>query len=148
MTRKKKIYDEENDKKVFPDRNEEDEIVEEEIEKEDNDSKLLDEVLGAGDEKPDFELEPEENPHIDDFTAPNNNGIPPVTSIKISEEDRLRVIVAQLQMQNLELESKIIEQKHARKVDELNKLIADYKDKYTVPDEWKLHAPSGTFNKG
>ena len=51
-------------------------------------------------------------------------------------------------MQNLELESQVLEQKHTRKVEELNKLLSDYKDKYDVPAEWKLHAPSGTFNKG
>lgn len=135
MTRKKKI-DEGTETSI----KEQDEEV-----KEDS---LLDEVLGYGDEKPDFELEPEENPHIDDFTSSKPDGIPPVTSIKITEEDRLRVLVAQLQLQNFELESKIIEQKHGRKVDELNNLISDYKDKYNVPDEWKLHAPTGTFNKG
>jgi len=94
----------------------------------------------------DFELEPEENPHIDDFTS-SNGGIAPVTSIQLSEEDRLKVLVAQLQIQNYELESKVLEQKHARKLDELNRLIADYKINYSVPNEWKLHAPTGTFNK-
>jgi len=105
--------------------------------------KKLDESIEDDD---DLELEPEENPHIDDFTS-SNGGVAPVTSIQISEEDRLKVLVAQLQIQNYEHESKVLEQKHARKVDELNRLIADYKINYSVPNEWKLHAPTGTFNK-
>ena len=91
------------------------------------------------------EIEPEENPHIDDFTS--TKGIGPVTSIQITDEDKFRVIVAQLQMENLELESKLIEQKHTAKVTELNRIISDYKVKYEVPDEWKLHLASGSFNK-
>ena len=129
---------------------EEEKIKNDEINEEENDEKpadLLDEVLGSGDEIPDFDMEPEENPHIDDFTPPNQGGPAPVTSIQVSEEDRLRVLVAQLQIQNFETESKLIEQKHGRKVDELNRLISDYKDKYDVPDDWKLHGPTGTFNK-
>jgi len=108
---------------------------------------LLDKVIGSGDDIPDFDLEPEENPHIDDFTASTEGGTPPMTSIQITEEDRLKVLVAQLQMQNLETESKLVEQKHGRKVDELNRLIADYKVTYNVPDDWTLHGPTGTFNK-
>jgi len=124
-------------------------VIEDVIEEEEdeNTENLLDKVIGSGDDVPDFDLEPEENPHIDDFTSSNEGGVPPVTSIQISEEDRLRVLVAQLQMQNLETESKLVEQKHGRKVDELNRLIADYKVTYNVPDDWALHGPTGTFNK-
>ena len=126
------------------------EKLDEEI-KEDVDTDTLDEVVQDmdGDEAKDisdFDLEPEENPHVDDFTASNEGGVPPVTSIQVSEEDRLRILVAQLQIENLELESKVTEQKHARKVDELNRLVADYKTKYEVPEGWKLNPVSGTFN--
>ncbi len=108
-----------------------------------------DDIIGDGVETiTDLELEPEENPHIDDFTPSVEGGAPPVSSIQVTEEDRLKVVVSQLQIQNLELESKVIEQKHVRKVEDLNRLIADYKINYSVPDDWKLHAPTGTFNKG
>ena len=106
----------------------------------------VEEELDDLEEEEDFpEIEPEENPHIDDFTS--TKGIGPVTSIQITDEDKFRVIVAQLQMENLELESKLIEQKHTAKVTELNRIISDYKVKYEVPDEWKLHLASGSFNK-
>ena len=123
----------EKEKRVKKDEKANDEILD----------KIVDDEIKDDDE---FELEPEENPHIDDFTS-SNGGVAPVTSIKVSEEDRLKVLVAQLQIQNMELESKILEQKHGRKIDELNRIIADYKSIYNVPDEWKLHAPTGTFNK-
>jgi len=77
----------------------------------------------------------------------NDNTEEAITQLEVEETDKLKFNVMQLEMKNMELESKVLEQKYQRLADAANVYIQDLKRKYEVGDEWKYNPTIGNFIK-
>jgi len=70
-----------------------------------------------------------------------------ISEIEVEEADKLRFNIIQLDMKNMELESKLLEQKYQRLADNANIYIKDLKTKYNVADNWKYNPNTGVLIK-
>jgi len=77
----------------------------------------------------------------------NDNTQDTITEVEVDETDKLKFNILQLDMKNMELESKVLEQKYQRQADAANLYIQDLKRKYEVGDDWKYNPTIGNFIK-
>ena len=87
----------------------------------------------------------EKDPIIDDFEPTSDGGEPPITSVQITEEDRLKVFIYQLEIEKIQLEAKLIDEKFARHNEKISRYVQDLRLKYDVPEDWKLNPHTGNF---